>query len=168
MGAQNMKKIFALVLTAIAVISLSGCSSQHKASSNTQSFRKNFLQVKNFQIKITKTAVIPAGETGNEFGKKPIFALWYNIKNTSNQKVSPVSAASVLRAYQPAKSKKQLVAAPLPDEKLAPKNKVAIKKNQSTKGSMAWNLYDTKSPIKIHGVKAGTNQIIGEQTYSIK
>lgn len=163
-----MKKIFALALTLIAVISLSGCSGQNKSSSDTPSFRKNFLQVKNFQLKITKTAVIPAGETGNEFGKKPIFALWYTIKNTGNHKVSPVSAASVLRAYQPAKSKKQLVAAPLPDQDLAPKYKVAIEKNQSAKGSMAWNLYDTKSPIKIHGVKAGTNQIIGVQTYSIK
>lgn len=52
-------------MTLIAVISLSGCSGQNKSSSDTASFRKNFLQVKNFQLKITKTAVIPAGETGN-------------------------------------------------------------------------------------------------------
>ena len=48
-----MKKIFALTLTLIAVISLSGCSGQNKSSSDTPSFRKNFLQVKNFQLKIT-------------------------------------------------------------------------------------------------------------------
>ena len=112
--------------------------------------------------------VIPAGETGNEFGKKPIFAIWYTIKNTSNKKVTPVSAASVLHAYQPAQSKKRLIAAPLPDEKLASNYKVNIEKNHSAKGSMAWNLYDTKSPIKIYGVKYGTNQTIGIRTYSIK
>ncbi|GAA2974388.1 DUF5067 domain-containing protein [Lentilactobacillus parakefiri] len=165
-----MKKFLTLIFTCIIAISLSGCNivGHHQSSSDAQSFHKNFLQVKNFQVKITKTAVIPAGETGNEFGKKPIFALLYTIKNTSNQKISPVATSSVLRAYQPAQSKKQLVAAPLPDENLAAKNKVAIKKNHSAKGSMAWNLYDTKSPIKIHGVQSGTNQTIGVQTYRIK
>ncbi|GAD16055.1 DUF5067 domain-containing protein [Lentilactobacillus otakiensis] len=165
-----MKKTLLFLLTLTALISLSGCGmlGQSKNSANSQNFSKNSLKVKNFHLKITKTAVIPAGTSGNEFGKKPIFAIWYTITNTSGKKVSPVSAASVLRAYQPAKSKKQLVAAPLPDQSLAAKYKINIKKNQSAKGSMAWNLYDTKSSIKIHGVKYGTNQTIGVQTYSIK
>lgn len=165
-----MKKAIVLVMTFITAISLAGCGAlgQSKKSSNAQSFSNNSLKVKNFQLKITKTTVIPAGETGNEFGKKPIFAIWYTIKNTSGKKVTPVSAASVLHAYQPAKSKKRLIAAPLPDEKLASSYKVSIKKNHSAKGSMAWNLYDTKSPIKIYGVKYGTNQTIGIHTYSIK
>lgn len=165
-----MKKTLLFILTITALISLSGCGilGQSKNSSNTESFSKNSLKVKNFDLKITKTAVIPAGTSGNEFGKRPIFAIWYTIKNTSNKEVSPVSAASVLRAYQPAQSKKQLVAAPLPDTKLASKYKIHIKKNHAAKGSMAWNLYDTKSSIKIHGVKYGTNHTIGVQTYSIK
>ncbi len=143
-----MKKAIMFVMTFIAAISLAGCGALgHKNSSNNQSFSKNSLKVKNFQLKITKTTVIPAGETGNEFGKKPIFAVWYPIKNTSGKKITPVAASSVLHAYQPAKSKEKLTAAPLPDEKLAASNKAVIKKNQSVKGSLAWNLYDTKSPI---------------------
>ncbi len=55
-------------------------------------FKDNEVKIEDLKINITETKVIPVGEKGNEYGDKPVFAIWFNTTNLSDKDIDPGSA----------------------------------------------------------------------------
>ena len=56
-------------------------------------FKDNVLVSEDVRIEIKDWKVIPVGDTGNEYGEKPVIAFWYDTTNLSgNENVTPSTA----------------------------------------------------------------------------
>ena len=64
-------------------------------------FKDNEIVVKDYTIKITDWKVIPVGEKGNEYGKSPVIAFWYDTTNTSGKNIDPSSSLIQTSAIKP-------------------------------------------------------------------
>ena len=62
------------------------------AESQDYYFKDNEAVLKDYTIKITSYKVIQVGETGNEYGRNPVIAFWYDTTNTSGNEIDPTSA----------------------------------------------------------------------------
>lgn len=183
-----MRRLVTLAITLLAGLSLSACSSNNSSSGSRSSskgsnvhtvraetqraqyFKNNFLKLNEMTLKITDTKVIPSGNKGNEYSDKPVFAIWFTVKNTSGDKdIDPLASAILLSATQEGKDTvKTLDVAPSPDEKLNKTQTDKIKKGKTAKGSMAWELKSTKTPIVLKATSLHDTNKIGTQTYNIK
>lgn len=182
-----MKRLITIGVALLAVMSLTACSSSSKDSKSASSsknsdvhtvktetkrsqyFKNNFLKLNEMTLKITKTKLIPAGNKGNEYSDKTVFAVWYTIKNTGKDTdIDAVSAALVLSASQDSKnSVKSLEVASNPDQKLTDIQDDKIKKGKSGNGSMAWEVRNN-NPITLTATGLHTTTKIGTQVYKIK
>ncbi|MDB1104731.1 DUF5067 domain-containing protein [Lactobacillus parabuchneri] len=182
-----MKKVINLGVTVASLFLLAGCGSSNSSSKNSSKssdsnthvvktqkkkdryFENNYLKLEDFTLKITKTSVIPAGQKGNDYSKKPIFAIWYTVKNTSGKRIDATVASSVLEASQATKSTDhELDNAIAPDDELMKTQSDVIKKGKTAKGAMAWELSSTKTPIKVRATPVGVDSTVGTQTYKIQ
>jgi len=72
-----------------------------KETNNDLYFKDNEAKLNDLKIKITETKVIPVGEKGNEYGEKPVFAIWYETTNLSDKEINPTSGwMAVFEAIQ--------------------------------------------------------------------
>lgn len=183
-----MKKLATLGVTLLATMALSACGSskanksESSSSSDTNThtvktqkksdryFKNNVLKLNDLTIKITKTEVILKGNEGNEYNDGDVFAIWFDITNTSGKKdISPLTASWIFEATQSTKNTdKKLDVGSDVDEKLTDIQDDNIKKGKTSKGSIAWVLNDHKTPIKLNAMLPSESTVIGTQTYNIK
>ncbi|WP_242491572.1 DUF5067 domain-containing protein [Holzapfeliella floricola] len=148
-----MKKSLTIVTLASAML-LAGCSSNNSNSSNNNSgatsqetsssssqvdlnkvgFSNGTAVLDDLSIQITDHKVIQKGEQGNEYGDKPVLAIWYKTTNKTDKEISATMAwQAVFSAYQdndPNKENKLNVGM-LPDSNFRDSQLANIKKRRN-------------------------------------
>ena len=141
-------------------------------STSGYSFKDNVLTSQDAKIEITDYKVIPVGETGNEYGEKPVIAFWYKTTNLSgNEDVSPLAVWTAMFTCvqdNDANAVNELEAASLPDERFLDSQMETIKKDGTVESAVAYNLDDTETPVTLKATQGIGGADLGEQTYNIK
>jgi len=183
-----MKKLITMGVAGLALLSLAACGNTSKRSTSSSSkesvhkvskpketaksslyFKNNVLKMRDVKIAITKTKVIPIGQKGNEYGKKPVFAIWFNMTNYTNKKISPTDVVLLIKATQETNnSTHELEVASLPDDKFLDTQTDTIKKNGTVPNAVAWEISDSKKPIKLTATTTDSDKEIGHQIYKIE
>lgn len=182
-----MKKILVLLVALLMVFSLVACGDSSKdtktedVSSNTQEnkdeskdniyFKDNEVKIEDLKIKITETKVIPVGEPGNEHGEKPVFAIWYETTNLTDEDINPsIAWIAVFTAIQDnnPNAVNELEVGPLPDEKHQDSQLETIKKNGTVENSIAYELDDLETPVTLVANQGVSGDEIGRKEYKIK
>lgn len=180
-------KTKSLALTGLTVLlasTLVGCSSGNESSSKSDTadktvkvkkkastyFKDNKLVNKDYDIDITQTKVIQVGETGNEYGEKPVIAFWYKVTNKTNKEIDAMTAwIAVFKAVQDNNSNtvNELEVASLPDDRFLDTQSQTIKKNGTVEDAVAYTLSDTTTPVKLTAENIVTGKSLGSMTYKL-
>ncbi|MEK4091748.1 DUF5067 domain-containing protein [Viridibacillus sp. FSL H8-0110] len=143
-----------------------------KAKKNNEVyFKDNEAKLVDLKIYITKTKVIPVGEKGNEYGDKPVIAIWYNTTNLSDKDIDPTTAWSVVfTAIQDnnPNSINQIEVGSLPDDRFLDTQLETIKKNGTVENAIAYELDDLKTPVTLVANQGIGGEELGRQEYKIK
>lgn len=134
-------------------------------------FADNVLVSEDVRIEITDWKVIPAGETGNEYGDTPVIAFWYSTTNLSgSESVTPMSAwiamFTAIQDNNPDMVNKLSVAS-LPDRAFLDTQSATIKKDGTVDCACAYTLSDTTTPVTLKATRGLLGEDLGEQTYNI-
>ncbi|EWG08352.1 DUF5067 domain-containing protein, partial [Cytobacillus firmus] len=138
-------------------------TNEEKETNNELYFKDNEAKLNDLKIKITKTKVIQVGEKGNEYGEKPVFAIWYEITNLSDKEIDPsMGWMAVFEAVQDnnPNAVNTLEVGGLPDDQFLDSQLETIKKDGTVKNAVAYELDDLETPVTLiatQGVKAGQN-----------
>ena len=170
----------------IAVSALVGCSSAGSTAAPTPgstvaanapaaapaeaSFEDNVLTTKDVMIKITDVKTIPVGEEGNEYGKEPVIAFWYDTTNVSGKETNPMTAwLFVFEAYQDndPNAENKLGVGSLPDAAFRDSQTSKIKKGGTVANAVAYELSDTTTPVKLVASTILQDEI-GSMTFELK
>lgn len=134
-------------------------------------FANNVVVTADVKIEITDWKVIPAGESGNEYGDAPVIAFWYSTTNLSgSESVSPTSAwLAVFTAIQDNNPNmvNKLNVGMLPDSAFLETQTATIKKGGTVDSAIAYTLDDTTTPVTLKATKGILGEDLGEQTFSI-
>ena len=137
-------------------------------------FKDGKVSMEDIDLKITKYKVIPVGAEGNEYGKKPVIAFWYDTTNKSGKDIiNPMSAwfASFPQgAIQDNDKNKvnKLQVAMHPDKTLVRDQSATIKKDGTVSGAVAYELSDLTTPVKLTAYKGVAGPELGSQEFSVK
>lgn len=134
-------------------------------------FKDNKLVMSDIDIKITDTKVIQVGETGNEYGEKPVIAFWYTTKNKTNKEIDPSTAwIAAFNAIQDnnKNSVNELEMGMLPDDRFLDSQSEDIKKNGTVENAVSYELDDTTTPVKLTATKGIGGKKLGTMTYQLK
>ena len=134
-------------------------------------FKDNEIVVKDYTIKITDWKVIPVGEEGNEYGKNPVIAFWYDTTNTSGGDVDPSTAwIFIMKAVQDndPNSINELEVASLPDAKFRDSQLEKIKQGGTVSNAVAYELTDEETPVELTAKSSMIGDPIGSMTFEIK
>ncbi|MCR6095421.1 DUF5067 domain-containing protein [Salipaludibacillus agaradhaerens] len=134
-------------------------------------FKDNEVKINDFQINITETKVIPVGEEGNEYGEKPVFAIWYETTNLSDKEISPsIAWISVFNAIQDndPNAINELEVGMLPDMDHLDSQMETIKKDGTVENSIAYELDDLETPVTLVAKQGVAGNEIGSQDYEIE
>ena len=140
-------------------------------TNNDVYFKDNVAKLENVKIKITETKVIPIGEKGNEYGDKPVFAIWYETTNLSDEDIDPSS--SWIGSFEAVQDNNPnaintLEVASLPDDQFLDSQSETIKKGGTVKNAVAYELDDLETPVTLIATDGIAGDKIGEQTFNIK
>ena len=182
-------KIKGLILSGLTIIlasTLVGCSnnssdSSKKSSSNdtktvkvakkkTAYFKDNKLVTKDYDLTITQTKVIQVGDTGNEYGEKPVLAFWFQIHNKKAKDLDPNGAwIDVMSAIQDNNkdSVNELDIGSLPDEKFLDSQSDKIKIGGTVDMAVSYELDDTTTPVKLTAKDMVTDKTLGSMTFKL-
>lgn len=134
-------------------------------------FSDNVLVSADVKIEITDYKVIPVGETGNEYGEKPVVAFWYNTTNLSgNEDVNPISAwIAMFTAIQDNDPNQvnTLEVGALPDDAFLDSQMETIKKDGTAPCAIAYELDDTTTPVLLKATRGIGGEDLGEQTFEL-
>ena len=183
------------ILTALIASSLliSGCSSmkeekkenpvtnetdKDKVNSSSRNgeytFKDGKVSMEDIDIKITKYKVIPVGEEGNEYGKNPVIAFWYDTTNKSGKDIiNPMSAWFAAFPEGPIQDNdknkvNKLKVAGHPDKTLLNDQSATIKKDGTLSGAVAYELTDLTTPVKLTAYKGVGGIELGSQEFAVK
>ncbi|MDF1508904.1 DUF5067 domain-containing protein [Robertmurraya sp. DFI.2.37] len=134
-------------------------------------FKDNEVKLIDLKIKITDTKVIQPGETGNEYGEKPVFAIWYDTTNLSGKDINPGTAwIAVFEAIQDndPNAVNTLDVGSLPDEQFLDSQMQTIKKDGTVKNAIAYELDDLETPVTLVASQGVMGEKLGEQTFNLK
>lgn len=134
-------------------------------------FKDNEAKLNDLKINITETKVIQVGEAGNEYGEKPVFAIWYDTTNLSDKDIDPTTAWTVVfTAIQDNDPNvvNELNVAALPDEQFLDSQLETIKQDGTVKNAVAYELDDLETPVTLVATQGIGGDELGEQTYNIK
>lgn len=134
-------------------------------------FKDNEVKIEDVKIKITETKVIPVGEKGNEYGEKPVFAIWYDTTNLSDKDINPTSAwAAVFTAIQDnnPNSVNELEVGLSPDDRFTDSQLETIKKGGTVQDAIAYELDDLETPVTLVANQGIGGKELGKQDYEIK
>ncbi|MCU9611968.1 DUF5067 domain-containing protein [Caldibacillus lycopersici] len=188
-----MKKLL-FFITVVMLLVLVGCNNDKNGSTNTDSnanvesgskeandkekeseseyyFKDNELVTEDAKIKITDTKVIQPGEKGNEYSDKPVFAIWYEITNLSEDEMDPstewIFTFEAIQDNNP-NAVNELDMAGLPDERFLESQNESIKPNGTVENAVAYELDDLETPVTLVANDFITDEKLGEQTFEIK
>ncbi|MFJ7183889.1 DUF5067 domain-containing protein [Lysinibacillus xylanilyticus] len=142
-----------------------------KESKSDVYFKDNEVKIEDIKIKITETKVIPVGEKGNEYGDKPVFAIWYDTTNLTDKDIDPTSAwAAVFTAIQDnnPNSVNELEVGPSPDDRFLDTQLETIKKGGTVQDAIAYVLDDLETPVTLVATKGLMGEELGKQDFEIK
>ncbi|MFJ5861809.1 DUF5067 domain-containing protein [Pseudarthrobacter sp. NPDC092439] len=188
-----MKKSLMILACASAVLLLNGCggtatesgatnsSSSPDATSssisstpanqnNDASFKEGVLTTPEIKIVVKDHKLIPVGGKGNEYGKKPVIAFWYETTNLTGEDVSPMNFLYVITAYQDnnPNAENKLDVGSLPDEKFLSTQTEKIKKGGTVLNAIAYELDDETTPVDLVASDDFGMTEIGKTTYKLK
>lgn len=144
---------------------------QAPAGSQASGFHDGVLETQDLRFEITDWKVIPAGQTGNEYGDKPVIAFWYNVTNISGkQQVTPMASwITMFQAFQDTDPNlvNELSVAALPDAAFLETQLEQIKPGCTAQCACAYYLDSESVPVvlKAGGLFGGPGY--GEQTFDI-
>lgn len=182
-------KTKSLALTGLTVIlasTLVGCSNTNSSSekdsdNNTKTvqvakkdkyyFKDSKLVIHDLNIQITQTKIIQPGETGNEYGEKPVIVFWYKVTNKTNKEIDAMTAwIAVFKAVQDNNSNtvNELEVVSLPDDRFLDTQSQTIKKNGTVENAVAYTLSDTTTPVKLTATKGVGGKNLGSMTYKLQ
>lgn len=175
-----------IATTGIAAIALVGCSTAGSPAATPgstvavdapaaapvgASFKDSVVTTKDVEIKITDVRTIQVGETGNEYGKKPVIAFWYDTTNVSGKETNPMTAWLLLfQAYQDndPNAENKLGVGSLPDDAFLKSQMNNIKQGGTVPNAVAYELSDTTTPLKLVASTFGGRDEIGSMTFELK
>ncbi|MEV9641751.1 DUF5067 domain-containing protein [Mammaliicoccus sciuri] len=134
-------------------------------------FKDGVAKIEDVKIEITDTKVIPTGEKGNEYGDKPVFAIWYKATNFTEKEIDPGTAwIAIFTAIQDNDPNmvNKLEVGMLPDETHLDTQMNTIKKDGTVENSIAYELDDLETPVTLVATQGIAGDKIGEQTFEIK
>ena len=180
------KLSLAIAAVGIAAIALVGCSAAGSTAEPTSgstiavdapaaapadaSFKDNVLTTKDVVIKITDVKTIPVGEEGNEYGKKPVIAFWYDTTNVSGKEMDPITAWFLFEAFQDndPNAENKLSVGSLPDDAFLDSQMNKIKKGGTVPNAIAYELSDTTTPVTLVASTSFGRDEIGSMTIELK
>ena len=182
-----------IILTSVLTLAIiSGCGNQDEATNNGSSidkevtaentnveketgnelyFKENEAKLNDLKIKITETKVIQTGDKGNEYGEKPVFAIWYEVTNLSDKEIDPnIGWIAVFEAVQDNNPNaiNTLNVGGLPDEQFLDSQSETIKKGGTVKSAIAYELDDLETPVTLIATQGVDGNKLGEQNFNIK
>jgi hypothetical protein len=178
-----MKKAYLLFISVLILFVIVGCSSEQDEATKTDSdsankevatendSKENEAKINDLKIKITDTKVIQVGEPGNEYGEKPVFAIWYETTNLSGKDIDPSTAwIAVFEAIQDnnPNAVNKLEMGSLPDDQFLDSQLETIKKDGTVKNAVAYELDDLETPVTLIATQGIGGDKLGEQTYNLK
>ena len=187
------KRALAIVFAAFMALSLTACGgapadtaenttqteqpsdeAQEPADTEPESeyyFKDNVLVSEDERIEIKDWKVIPVGDTGNEYGEKPVIAFWYDTTNLSgNENVTPSTAwIAMFTAVQDNDPNmvNELNVGMLPDEQYLDSQMAQIKKDGTVSNAIAYELTDETTPVVLKATRGIGGDTLGEQTFDI-
>lgn len=192
LGGTSMKKILILI-SALTLSLIVGCGNQEERTKNSSEsenkkettvntseeketnnevyFKDNEAKLVDLKIKITETKVIQPGEEGNEYGEKPVFAIWYETTNLSDKDIDPTTGwMAVFEAVQDnnPNSVNTLEVAGLPDDQFLDTQLETIKKDGTVKNAVAYELDDLETPVTLIATQGIGGDKLGEQNFKLK
>ncbi len=130
-------------------------------------FKNNTARLDDLKIKITNTKVIKVGEPGNEYGNKPVLAIWHEITNLGDDQTNAVKAwAKVFTAKQNTDS--ELNVGYNPEYDYLDTEMANISKGEKVKNAIAYELNDLETPVTLIARNGLNGEVIGEQIFDIK
>ena len=175
-----MKKILMLMTVAMLLVACGNDSEPAgtdeektaiKEVSKDTYFENGELKNSEVKVKITETKVIPVGEAGNEYGDKPVFAIWYEATNLTDESKTPIDAwidnFSAIQDNDP-NMVNNLSVGGSPDESHLDTQLNEIKKDGTVENSIAYELDDTETPVTLIVIDGFGGDEIGEEDYEIK
>jgi hypothetical protein len=134
------------------------------------SFVNGVLTTPEMIIKITDVKTIPAGAKGNEYGKKPVIAFWYEITNLTGDHVTPMDWIYVFSAYQDnnPNAMNELEIGSLPDDRFRDSQMETIKKGGTVADATAYELDDETTPVDLVASEDLGFTETGRMTYNLK
>lgn len=186
MRALSAKKTAPAGVIAIIAFVLAGCTAPPQPSVDgestvteieaefgvgTTTFTNGTLVSPHLSIHITDSAVIPAGEEGNEFGELPVLAIWYETTNRSDQQIDPLSAwFTHFRAIQDGGEgsavMNELTLGMPPVQAFEATQSAVIDNGATVLNAVAYALPDGQVPVELIASDAVLNQI-GSVTYPV-
>lgn len=134
-------------------------------------FKDNEAKLNDLKIKITETKIIQPGETGNEHGEKPVFAIWYETTNLSDKDIDPTTAwmavFEVVQDNDP-NAVNTLEVGGLPDNQFLDSQLETIKKDGTVPNAVAYELDDLETPVTLIATQGIGGDKLGEQNFDIK
>jgi len=169
------------ILLASTLVACSSNSSSSKSNSSsdktvkvaekkTTYFKYNKLVTKDYNIDITQTKVIQVGETGNEYGEKPVLAFWFNVHNKKDKDLDPnVAWISIFKAVQDNNkdSVNELNVGMLPDERFTDSQSEKIKVGGTVEMAVSYELDDTTTPVKLSAEDMVSGKTLGSMTFKL-
>lgn len=134
-----------------------------------ESFADGVLTTADVQITITDYRVIPAGETGNEYGDVPVLAIWYDTTNlgAADRDISPMEFIFMFEAFQDNDPNREntLDVGALPDDAFLETQMENIKVDGTVSNAIAYELDDTTTPVELVAGIFGDE--IGRMTFNL-
>ncbi|MDK8799842.1 DUF5067 domain-containing protein [Corynebacterium coyleae] len=120
-------------------------------SDSANSFDNGVLETAKVKIAINETRVIPAGETGNEYGTTPVLAVFFDMTNKTDEQLAPVDAIGYFTAIQDNDPNQinELNVGGHPDPETLDSQLEKIKKGGTAPGAIAFELSDTTTPVQL-------------------
>ncbi|WP_282020157.1 DUF5067 domain-containing protein [Planomicrobium okeanokoites] len=146
-------------------------SAEEETTKEDVYFKDNEAKLIDLKINITETKVIQPGEVGNEYGEKPVFAIWYEATNLSDKDIDPMTAwIVVFEAIQDNNPNaiNTLEVASLPDEQYLDSQLETIKKDGTVANAVAYELDDLETPVTLVATQGIGGDKLGEQSFEVK
>lgn len=173
----------------VSMFSLAACGGEEtkeKASStsssekNTESstleeaefkFENNQVEMNDLKIVITDYKILQVGETGNEYGDKPVIAFWYDTTNKTDKELDPttswIATFSAVQDNNP-DVVNELKISSLPDQQFLDTQVANIKKDGTLSNAVAYELSDSETPVTLIATQGILGDELGRQDYTIK
>lgn len=155
-------------------------SSTSSSEKNTESstleeaefkFENNQVEMNDLKIVITDYKILQVGETGNEYGDKPVIAFWYDTTNKTDKELDPttswIATFSAVQDNNP-DVVNELKISSLPDQQFLDTQVANIKKDGTLSNAVAYELSDSETPVTLIATQGILGDELGRQDYTIK